>query len=162
MSVTREDYVTRSVIEYLKDLLVEKGYDDDVIELLDEFPHGRFEGVLDKTYIAAGFNFDDTGKQAELGSTVKRRLYTTEFFIFGKNRTWGKNVAQAVKFCLENDQIIPLLDISDKALPQIDALPVIGVMAQHQAINQPAPWQENIWTVHCQIEDTYEAAEAVT
>jgi len=163
MSITREDYVTQSVDVYLRRLLAEKGYSDDVLTILDSFPHDRFkEEPLDKTYVAVGFNFDDGARSAEMGSNLKRRLYTIEFFVFGKNDHWGKNVANAVKFVLDSDQIIPLLDITDPLKPVIDALVVVSVPVNKQPVNNPQPWQENIWTVQLRIEDTYEAETAVT
>jgi hypothetical protein len=161
MSLTREDYVTKSVTKYLKDILATRGYTDDTVELLDSFPQTGLESPLSKTFIAAGFNFDDGGKQAELGSTLKFRLYTIEFFIFGNTRTWAKNVANAVKFSLEQDQIVPIFNILDPAMPQMDAMPVINCSAEHQPIPKPAPWEENVWTVHLRVEDTYIAADAV-
>lgn len=161
MSLTRESYVTRSVEKYLHDRLTSHGYTSDVIELLDSFPHEGIESPLKKTFIAAGFNFDDDGKQAELGSNLKRRVYTIEFFVFGQTAVWASNVANAVKFSLENDQIVPIYDVADPAMPQIDAMPVIGVMAHHQPIPAPKPWQEHVWTVLLKIEDCYMASEAV-
>lgn len=162
MAITREDYVAQSVDIYLKRLLAERGYGEDVVEVLDSFPHTRFKKQpLDKTYVALGFNFDDGGKAAEMGSNLRRCLYTIEFFIFGQTDHWGKNVANAVKFCLTNDEIMPLLDIADPAKPQIDALVVISAPATRVPVNNPQPWQENCWTVQLRVEDTYVAEEAV-
>lgn len=159
MAVTREDYVTQSVDIYLRRLMEEKGYGEDVIELLDSFPHTRFDSEeLTKTYIAEGFGFDDGGKQAEMGSNLKERLYTIEFFVIGRTSTWAENVASAVKFSLENDQTIPLVDILQPAKPVIDALVLASVSSEHQPISQPKPWQENIWTVHARVEDCYDPA----
>lgn len=161
--LTREQYVTESVNTFLRALLTSHGYGDDQVHYLEEFPHTRFkENPLDKTYVTAGFNFDDTGKPAELGSNLKLRLYTMEFFVFGMTPTWGKNVAAAVKFSLESLGVIPLLDISQLARPQIDALVVVGASNQHEAIAQPLPWQENVWTVRLQVEDIYNPAAALS
>lgn len=163
MSITREQYVTESVDTYLRAHLTAAGYAADNVTVLAEFPHTRFkDNPLDKTYVTAGFDFDDTGKPAEMGSNLKLRMYTIEFFIFGNTSTWGKNVANAVKFSLENEGIIPLLDISQPSRPVIDALVVAGVSAQKEPIAQPLPWQENAWTVRLRVEDTYLPADALT
>lgn len=161
MTLTREDFVTKSVNNYLRQKLELRGYGDDVFEMLDSYPHTGLDTPLEKSFIAVGFNFDDRGKPAEMGSTLTFRIYTIEFFIFGLNRTWAKNLANAVKFSLESDKIIPLLNITDSAFPVVDSLPVEGVSAEHQPIPEPKPWEENVWTVHLRIEDCYEAADAV-
>lgn len=162
MAITREDYVAQSVDTYLRALLLTNGYKNDTVEIIPEYPHTRFkQEKLSKTYVAEGFDFDDAGKPAEMGSNVKRRLYTIEFFIFGHTPTWGRNVANAVKFSLERDGIIPLLDIAVAERPTIDALVLIGVNAQHEPVNNPLPWQENVWTVKLRLEDTYDPASAV-
>lgn len=161
--LTREQYVTESVNTFLRALLTSHGYGADQVAYLEEFPHTRFkENPLDKTYVTAGFNFDDPGKNAELGSNVKIRLYTMEFFVFGLSSTWGQNVAAAVKFNLESLGIIPLLDISQIDRPQIDALVVLGASNQHEPIAEPLPWQENVWTVRLQVEDVYDPAAALS
>lgn len=164
MAITREDFVTQSVDKYLRRILAEKGYTDDTFEIIPSFPHDRFDDTpLDKNYVATGFSFDDGGRSAEMGSNLKHRLYTIEFFVIGMTDVWAKNLAQGVKFALENDQIIPLLDITIMpSLPVIDALVVASVSAEHQPIAKPKPWQENIWTVHARIEDTYDAAMAIS
>lgn len=161
--LTREQYVTESVNTFLRALLTSHGYGEDQVKYLEEFPHTRFEeNKLDKTYVTAGFNFDDPGKNAEMGSNLKIRLYTMEFFVFGMSPTWGKNVAAAVKFSLESQGVIPLLDIAQIERPAIDALIVLGASNQHEPIAEPKPWQENVWTVRLQIEDIYDPAMALS
>jgi hypothetical protein len=163
MALTREDFVTQSVDRYLREVLFERhSYDPAMIELLAAFPHDRFDGPIDKNYVAVGFNFDDGGHQGEMGSNLKHRLYTIEFFIIGKSNTWAKNLAHAVKFALESDGTIPLVDVTQPSKPVIDALVVASVSAEHQPISQPEPWQENIWTCHLRVEDTYDAGAAIS
>lgn len=163
MAVTREDFVTQSVDKYLREVIFDRhSYDEEQIELLPSFSNDRFEGAITKNYIAVGFNFDDGGKPGEMGSNLKHRLYTIEFFVIGKTDVWAKNLAHAVKFALEGDSIIPLVDITNAEKPVIDALVVASVSAEHQPIAQPEPWQENIWTCHLRVEDTYDAATAIS
>lgn len=162
MTITREDYVTKSVNTYLTRLLTERGYTDDVWEMRGSYSHTMFdETPLTKSYVCTGFNFDNGGTQAEIGSNLKLRLYTIELFIIGVDEVWAKNLANAVKFSLENDLVIPLLDVANPALPQIDALVLAGVSAEHQPVPDPKPWQHNIWTVHARVEDTYLPSAAV-
>lgn len=162
MALTREDFVSRSVDRYLMALLAERGYTDDVIEFLDSFPHSRFDDTpLTKTYVCIGYNFDDGGKDAEMGSNLRHCLHTIEFFVIGHTETWAKNVAQAVKYSLQHDKTVPLVDITEPDLPVIDALVVASASAEHQPVPQPKPWQEHIWTVHSRIEDTYMPSAAI-
>lgn len=159
--VTREQLVEQSTQEYIKDQLFNvRGYPTAQIEVLDAFPYDTFEGPLDKSYVAAGFNFDDQGRQGELGSDLTVRTYTIEWYVFGKSETWAKNLSHAIKFALEQDRIIPLLDVSEVAKPQIDAMPMVGVSAEKVMVPNPEPSQEHVYRVSCQVEDTYRPSEA--
>lgn len=160
MALTREDFVTESVQAYLRNQLFNvHGYPEDQITIVESFDpkdFGSKPSPLDTNYVATGFNFDDDGRQAELGSNMKERLYTIEFFVVGKDETWGKALAQAIKFSLEGDfDLIPLLDITQETRPQIDTLVVIGVNAEKQPIPKPAPWQEHIWLTTLRVQDAY-------
>lgn len=158
MAITREDLVEQSVQDYVREaLFTRKGYPADRVELLDAFPYDKFDGGLDKNYVALGFNFDDQGQQAELGSDLKERNYSLEFFVFGVTAVWGRNLANAVKFASEYDGIIPLYDYGDLAKPQIDALIVDGARAERQPINDPKPWERHVWVTTVVVQDIYHA-----
>lgn len=157
--ITREDLVEQSVQEYVKNKLFnERSYDQNLVEVLDAFPYDRFNGPLDKNYVAMGFNFDDDGRQAELGSDLKTRLYTLEFFVFGMTQVWGRNLANVIKFAADNEGVIPLLDLNDIDKPQIDSLVVDGTRAERQPIQNPAPHERHVWITFVIVEDTYRAA----
>lgn len=158
--ITREDMIEQSVQDYIRAKLFspERGYTADTVELLDAFPYDRFSGELDKSYVAVGFNFDDQGVQAELGSDLKTRRYTLEFFIFGRTAVWGRNLANVVKFAADNDAVIPLLDYNDPAKPQFDTLTVEGTRAEKQVIGDPAPHERHVWVTSVVVEDIYRAA----
>lgn len=159
MAITREDLVEQSVQDYVRNaVFTVRGYPTEKVELLDAFPYDRFDGPLEKNYIALGFNFDDQGTQAELGSDLKTRVYTLEFFIFGMSQVWARNLANTVKFAADNDGIIPLLDYADLAKPQIDSLVVEGTRTERQPINNPQPWERNVWITYVVVEDIYHAA----
>lgn len=136
-----------------------RGYSDDQVELVDAFPAGK--GRLDKTYVAAGFNFDTGGESAEMGSDLTRRQYTVEFFVFGPTMTWAKNVASVLKFGLESDPngTLPLYDIETHAI--VDYLLVDGATTERQPVADPEPWQEHVYTVHLKVTDEYNASLVV-
>lgn len=166
MAVTREDYVEQSVQTYVRRQLFDvRGYPQDQINLLDTeaFDDNMFgaQEEIDKNHVAQGYDFDDDGKQAELGSSLIRRLYTFEFFVMGISSVWARNIAQGIKFGLEQDGVIPLLDIMDTASapnwPQIDSLILIGVSANRVIVSDPAPWQRHIWITRVRVEDEYDA-----
>ena len=160
MSLTREDFVTESVQAYLREQLFKvHGYPEEQITIVESFDQKDFAAKptpLDSNYVATGYNFDDQGKQAELGSPLKERTYTIEFFIIGLDATWAKSLAQAIKFSLEGDyNLIPLLDIADPSRPPMDTLVVEGVSAERQPIADPAPWQEHVWLTTLRVADAY-------
>lgn len=159
--VTREQKIEQSVQDYVRGMLFTRfNYPTDEVELLDAFPIKRFERALDKTYVALGYNFDDGGRQGEMGSDLKRRIYTVELWIFGASPVWGRNVANAVKAALEQEDTIPLKDIADPAQPVIDnmMIPPGGLRVQHVPMRDPRPWEENVWLCRVNLEDFYFAA----
>lgn len=157
--ISREDMIVQSVTDYVRHAIFDvRGYPASQVEMLESFPFDFKDREFDRNFVTLGFNFDDMGEQAELGSHLLRRVYTIEFFIFGLSATYGSNLANIVKFSLQNDQSIPLKDISDLAAPVIDQLEVMGVSAQRQIIANPEPWQEFIWTVHLHLQDVYNGA----
>lgn len=158
--VTREQKITQSIQDYVRDILFNRwDYPQSEVELLDSFPYRRFDGTLDKNYVALGFNFDDGGKAAEMGSDLKHRIYTIEFFVFGTTSVWGRNLANAVKAALEQDEAIPLKDIGTAGAPVIDTLTVAprGLRTQHMPIRDPRPWEDHIWLTRVNLEDFYHA-----
>lgn len=159
--ITREAYVEQSVQDFVRHQLFDvRGYPEEQVELLDAFPYERMEREkqLDKNYVACGFNFDDQGVQAELGSDLKTRRYTLEFFVFGLTARWGTTLANAVKFAADMEQTIPLLDVEDPTRPEFDRLVVLGTRSEHQPIHNPPPWQRHVWVTYVQVEDVYRAA----
>jgi hypothetical protein len=156
--ITREQIVTQSVQDYVRGQLFDvRNYPEEQVQLLDSFPYDGLPQPLDRNYVASGFNFDDPGVQAELGSDLKTRVYTLEFFIFGQTAVWASNLAHAIKFAADNDGVIPLLDISDLNKPQIDVLVVEGTRAERQVIQDPAPHERFVWVTSVVVEDTYHA-----
>jgi hypothetical protein len=157
--ITREDLVSQSVMDHAVAGIAAQGYPPTQVAFLESFPYD-VTGPLEKNLIAAGFDFDDGGEQAELGSALKRRLYTIEFFVFGMTMTWARNLANALKFVLEGDGRIALKDIGQPGAPIIDYLLVDAVSAQRQIITDPDPFEEFVYTTTLRVRDEYYAAIA--
>lgn len=155
--VTRETKIIQSVEDYVRNQVFSvAGFAASDVRLLDAFPHTRFDEPMDKTYVCCGFNFDDGGRQAELGSNLKVRNYTITFYVFGRDPAHGEAVVHAVKSGAEAEGIIPLYDYGNgEPPPQLDALVVTYANAQRQFLRDPRPWEENVYTATVKVEDTY-------
>lgn len=162
MAVTREQYVMQSVQDYLdKQLFDVRGYPRDQVQIKDAFTGDPIETPLTKNWVAMGFNFDDGGKQAELGSTLIQRRYSIEFFVFALTWTWGNNLSDAIQKSLENDLAIPVVDIAQQGRPEMgEFLEVINVRNNREAIPDPPQWQKYTWTVLLKVDDWYDAQMA--
>lgn len=157
--VTREQKIEQSVQDLVREMLFTRfQYPTDKVELLDSFPYNRFEGALDKTYVASGFNFDDGGEAGEMGSDLIHRIYTVELWIFGATALWGRNVANAVKAALEQESTIALIDHGGTGT-EIDRLtiPPRGLRTRHVSARDPRPWEQNVWVTTVNLEDYYSA-----
>lgn len=155
--ISREDMVTQSVTDFIRNaVFTERGYPESQVEMLESFPYVMQS--FEKNYIALGFDFDDDGTQAELGSDLLRRIYTIEFWVFGQTATYARNLANVVKFAAQKDQSIPLKDISEAVPPVIDAMEVLGASSQRQIVPNPEPFQQFVWTTVVRVEDVYHAS----
>lgn len=155
--ISREDLVEQSVTDYVRDALTARGYSEEFVELTESFDAAR-KDPLDKNYVAMGFNFDDVGESAEMGSDLMRRVYTLQFFVFGTTRSASKNIANVIKFSTQVDRSIPLKDYEDPNKPVIDGMEVLGASADSQIVPKPQPWEEHIWLTTVNVEDVYHAA----
>jgi hypothetical protein len=156
VAVNRETKVETSVQAYAKERLSANGWGADRLDFMDEFPFEQFEGnLLTTNYVAFGFNFDDQGTPAELGSSLRRRIYTLEFFVFGLDELNAKSVANELKFAIDVDEVIPLLDVGAAGMPQIDSLLVKGVSAQKVLVGDPKPYERHVWLTTARVEDEY-------
>lgn len=156
--VDRETCIEQSVAEYVKTELQTRGYASDY-SLVDAWPQELVK--LETNLVSIGFTFDSDGEQAECGSDLKRKVYNIEFYVFGLTNTFARNLANQIKFACDKDGTIPLLDVSQPTpWPEMDRLIVLGVIAHNDPIPQPQPWQEFVWRVRAQVEDTYYASLA--
>lgn len=116
------------------------------------------DSELTATTLAFGFNVDDGGTPAELGSTLTRYTHTLMCWVFALEPRFGRKIAYAIQHvCRVNIDLIPLLDFNaDPANPpEIDALNTLAVQVQHQANNSPRPWDRYVWTASINVRDTY-------
>lgn len=157
MAVNRETKVETSVQTYIQDWLeAHDGWTTDRVTFLEEFPdEGFFEGDLATNYVAFGFSFDDGGTPAELGSNLRRRIYTLEFFAFGVDELNAKALANDMKFAVDVDVRIPLLDVGEPGPPVIDAMLSKAASAQKVLIADPEPFQRHVWLTTARVEDEY-------
>lgn len=157
--ITREDAVVQSAQSFVQDGLVTLGYGPDKVLMRDAFPSPDERATeLTVSTVATGFNFDDGGRRAELGSDLLLRVYSMEFWIFGTTPEFGTNVAHVIRRLFEQDYNFPLLDIRASGLPIIDYLTVFeprGVIVQRQINVDPRPWDMNVWTATVKVEDYY-------
>lgn len=162
--LTREHVIETSVGILAQTALAARGYaqntgDTTGFTLLESFPYGLER--LDTNLIAAGFNFDDGGVPFELGSNMKERKYTIEFYVFGVSLMWAKALANALKFSLEVDQVIPLWDITQT--PPVESGEWVEVDSVHSArsiapdagAGGAEPWQDYMYCVTVQVTDYY-------
>lgn len=157
--ITREQKISESVELYVKARLAARGYPVGAYEWRDSFPE-RYVGELTNNLIAPGYNFDDDGRQAELGSDLMVREYVFQLWVFGQTGQHARNLAHAIKFAAQGDGVIPLLDISVEGRPPFDAVEVLGASSDEQAFPDPEPWQEHVWVTSIRVEDTYYASLA--
>jgi hypothetical protein len=157
--ISREDLIDKSVREFARQYLVTRGYGPDKLRWIESFPHS-LESLDGVSLAAVGFNFDDEGREAEMGSSLTERNYTIEFFVFGVDMEIARNVANWMKFALESDEqgTLPLMDYGQDPPVEIDRLRVDGVSTHHQAFLDPEPWQEFTWLTTVRVEDIYYAS----
>lgn len=154
--ILREDMVEQSVQDFVRLKLADFNYDGDNINIRDAFPTPEERSQpLTQTQLAVGFNFDDGGRPAELGSNLTRFVHTIQFWVFALRPRMGKNLANSIKQIVWAEGMLPLKDISQDAQPVIDSLTILRAQVAHQISQSPRPWDQNVWTVAVQVEDTY-------
>lgn len=158
MAIERRDKTEQSVQDFLRAALVVKGYASADVVLVDSFPYDQFKGALSVNYIAGGFNFDDGGKIAELGSDFTRRIYTMEFFVFGTSNTWGRNLGNTIEAIFEPATLVPVKDIGSTGQPTGETMLVEESMSQKVVVRDPRPWEYFVYTARVRLLDEYYAS----
>lgn len=155
--ITREDKIEQSIQDYIRENLAALDYDDTLVAIRDAFPTLDERATeLTITTVAVSINFDDGGTLMEIGSDLTLRVYTVEAWVFGVDQTTGKNVANVIKHVMESNYgLIPLKDIGEPGQPVIDQLVVDEAAVNRQMADDPAPWDEFVWSMTARVEDTY-------
>ncbi len=155
--LTREDLVMQSIQDFVKSGLQATGYG--AAQVREEWPTDQERGTpLTATQVAAGYNFDDGGTRAELGSELIRRVYTVELWVFGATLTWGRNTANVIRALLEDEGMVSLKDYAVTGAPEIDKLVLLdqrGVTVQRNISPDPKPWDRFVFTTTARFEDFY-------
>lgn len=163
MALSREQIVEQSVKEFIREQLFKvRGISEDKVEIIDNPPERKADAIetpLKKNYAALGFHFDEGGRQAELGSDLKRRVYVIEFIVFGMTSTWASNLANTIRDSAEvQNGRIPLLDFGAAGHPPFDFLTDVAAIARREPVNDPHPWEEYVWITTIQVTDEYFAS----
>lgn len=161
--LTREDVIENSVQHFAREWLFGAGgYSPERVELVESYPYKvEDEQELERNLVAAGFNFDEPGVPAEMGSSLTRRTYTVQFIVVGTTRAYGQNISSALKFAFEKLEAgVPLLDFTQPATPIVDFVDVISTSSNREVIPEPAPYEEYVFTTTVKLEDTYYADPA--
>lgn len=164
--------MVQSVQDYIRDELDERSYTESVVEVIDAYSSKEFDGPLDKQYVSLAFGFDDGGKQAELGSDLRERTYTVQFYVFATTAQFGRNIASLIRDMIDAEGRIPLKDYNQSdpdedppvEAPVVDHLMVAmpdGARAERVIVVDPKPWQEYAWLVQVRVTDTYYASQVV-
>lgn len=152
--ITREQIVVESVNMLVRNALA--AYPSSMWEMLPSYPYNLEKLEPNTAKIACGFTFDDGGHLFELGSNMKQRAYTIEFFIFGATLTLAQNMSDAIKFAIEQDQVIPIYDITQvPAALNGEWMELDHVHSRRQPVPDPEPWQEFTFYVAAQVTDWY-------
>lgn len=164
-TILREENIEYSIMQKIEEGLPTYGLiltpePNATVRVREAFPTPEErQEELTITTVAFGFNVDDGGKPAELGSNLTKYVHTMEVWIFATEARFGRHVAQAVKeLARSGDASFPLLDFNEEGNPQIDTLLIPtqrGVKVQHQANSSERPWDRYVWTTTIQVEDYY-------
>jgi hypothetical protein len=157
MSIERRTRVTESCKEAVRAALFAPSgpYQTADVQIIDALDEDRFSGKLDTTYVAAGYSFDDGGRQGECGSDLARYIWTIEYMIVAPSSVWGKNVSDTVAGTFEIGENIPLLDIGDTRAPTGETVIVDYSQAQRVIVRAPRPWETAIFMTRIRLEDYF-------
>lgn len=161
--IIREELVELSVMRAITAGLPSYGYHPNGgsknITVREAFPTpDERGGELDITTLAFGFNSDDGGEPAEMGSNLTRYQHTLVCWVFGLEPAFARRLAHTIKHVVRhNNDIIDLLDFNTTpdTPPVIDSLVVMRSQARHEVNNSVRPWDRYVWTCSVTVRDTY-------
>lgn len=158
--IIREELMEYSILQLLREKLPGFGFTltgegkDLLIREAFPTPEERTK-ELKETTLAFGFNIDDGGKPAELGSNLTTYMHTIMCWTFGLEPRFARHVAHAIKHIVWGGETLPLIDFNQEGDPVIDQLVVHKAQVQHQVNVSPRPWDQYVWTTALNISDTY-------
>lgn len=160
--VTREDMIEQTVSDLAQAKLTQYSYIPNVVDLREAFPTSEERATeMAKTQVAIGFNFDDGGIPAELGSDLCRYTHTIEFWTFGLESEEGRNVANFLKEVFRSNMVFPLKDVGSAGQPTVGFLEIPdarSIAVARQISANPFPWDRHVFTTTVKVEDLYAPA----
>jgi hypothetical protein len=110
---------------------------------------------LEITTLAFGFNIDDGGEPAEMGSTLTKYVHTLVCWVFATDPTFGRRLAHTIKHVVRQDNDhIPLYDFNQQPdSPVIDMLTVMRAQTRHEVNSSERPWDRFVWTTSVSVLD---------
>jgi hypothetical protein len=161
--ILREELVELSVMRAITAGLPDFGYtlsgSDQDVKVREAFPTATERGEeLTMTTLAFGFNSDDGGEQAELGSNLTRQESTLVCWVFALEPAFGRRLGFSVKHIARRyGDSIPLYDFNETPddPPKIDTLQVLRVQTRHEVNNSVRPWDRYVWTTAIVVRDIY-------
>lgn len=105
--------------------------------------------------LAFGFNIDDGGETAELGSNLTRYVHTLVCWVFATDPRFGRRLAHTIKqLARRNLDALPLYDFNQPdPAPQLDTLIVLKTQTRHEVNQSPRPWDRYVWTTAISVQD---------
>lgn len=159
-TMLREEMVEASVLQALNEKLPDFGVILDEgpernADLREAFPTPEERATdLEITTLALGFQIDDGGEYAELGSNLMEYQHTLEVWTFATEPRFGRRAAHAIKHALRHDtDTVPLIDFTQEGNPVIDQLVILKAQVRHQANNSAHPWDRYVWTTSVVVQD---------
>lgn len=121
------------------------------------------QAELTITTLAFGFNIDDGGEPAELGSTLTKYAHTLVCWVFGVEPALARKMADSLKhISRRNLDSIPLLDFNEESEPIIDTMNVLKAQTRHQVNQSPRPWDRYVWTTSIVVRDVSYPMQSAT
>ena len=165
--IIREQLVNISTMRCLTLGLPDWGYvlsgDGQNVNVRSAFPTPtERETELTMTTLAFGFNIDDGGEAAEMGSTLTRYVHTLMCWVFATSPEFGERLAHVLAHIVRRSgnsgDAIPIYDFNqppgENGLPpQIDTDIVMRAQVSHQVNNSVRPWDRYVWTCGISVQD---------
>ncbi len=163
-ALIREELVELSVLRWITGALPDYGYviaptpdpSGGNVYVREAFPTPEERNQeLTVTTLAFGFNIDDGGEPAEMGSNLTKYVHTIVCWVFATEPRFGRRLGHTLKnVARRNMDTIPLLDFNQPdPAPTIDGLNVMRAQTRHEVNQSPRPWDRYVWTCAISVQD---------